>query len=50
MGKIIGLIFESEPVCSDMTKAEIIEQLKEKGIEFDERAKKEELLTLLSEN
>ena len=59
MGKIIGLIFEDsqdhdlEPEDtqdSALTKAEIMEKLKEKGVDFDERARKEELMSLLSES
>lgn len=49
MGKIIGLIFE-DTQDSTLTKAEIMERLSEKGIEFDEKAKKDELLSLLSES
>ena len=35
---------------SALTKAEIMERLKQKGIDFDEKAKKDELLSLLSES
>lgn len=49
MGKIIGLIFENTQ-DSALTKAEIMERLKQKGIDFDEKAKKDELLSLLSES
>jgi len=39
-------IFES---AEDITKKQIIEQLESKGIEYNERAKKADLLALLKE-
>ena len=47
MGRIVGLKLE-EPK-KEPTKAEIIEQLKAKGVEFDEKAKKDELMALLED-
>lgn len=49
MGKIIGLTFD-DAQDTDLTKAEIMEKLREKGVDFDERARKDELMSLLSEN
>ena len=49
MGKVIGLTFE-DTQDSALTKAEIVERLREKGVEFDEKAKKDELMSLLSES
>lgn len=49
MSRTIGLTFE-DAQDTDLTKAEIVERLREKGVEFDERAKKDELLSLLSES
>lgn len=45
MATTVGLKLE-EP-SKELTKAEMIEALKAKGIEFDEKSKKDELAALL---
>ena len=59
MGKIVGLTFEGNgnavapaektAEAKRLTKAEVIERLTEKGVEFDKRAKLEDLIRLLEE-
>lgn len=41
------VIAEMETTTEELTKAQIIEQLEEKGIKYDARQKKESLLELL---
>lgn len=45
MATTVGLKFEEPP--KGPTKAEIIEALKAKGVDFDEKSKKDELAALL---
>lgn len=42
-----GLIEGEKPSFNSMTKKEIIKELEEKGIEYNAKAKKEELVKLL---
>lgn len=42
-----GLIEGEKPSFNSMTKKEIIKELEEKGIEYNAKAKKEELVELL---
>jgi hypothetical protein len=50
MGRIVGLIFDSDPVeLTDLTKAELKERLESAGVEYDERMNKDELIALLQE-
>lgn len=51
MGKIVGLTFENEvnTNITNMTKTEIQAELTEKGIEYNDKMTKAELLALLEE-
>lgn len=56
MGRIVGLVFDSDPVeltdltdLTDQTKAELKERLDSAGVEYDERMNKDELIALLQE-
>lgn len=47
MSKVVGLIPKKKKQEPKMTKAEVMEKLNAEGIEFDEKAKLEELVELL---
>lgn len=58
MGRVVGLVFEDRPIViakasdeakplTEYTKPQIIEMLDAKGIEYNDRAKKEDLIKLL---
>lgn len=47
MSTFVGLRIKKEIKPKEPTKAEIVAKLKELGIEFEEKAKKEDLIALL---
>ena len=50
MGRIVGLVFDSDPVeLTDLTKAELKERLESAGVEYDDKMTKDELVALLKE-
>lgn len=50
MGRIVGLVFDSDPVeLTDLTKAELKAQLDSAGVEYDDKMTKDELVALLKE-
>ena len=50
MGRIVGLVFDSDPVeLTDLTKAELEERLESAGVEYDDKMTKDELVALLKE-